>query len=159
MANFRAKMMSSSVSEVFLLKMVAHKNGAMTKADVNSIVWLVGAADWMIGAAAGDGVGMFAVPDPVLAPVFLLVILRPVVVIARTTVALAVVVVALVVLAVGGVTMIAAAAIVDAVAVINGLAIGDLCRRRDGGGRQCHRLLVVNCDCMCSWARTNQADD
>ncbi len=50
----------------------------MTKADVNSIFWLVGAADWMIGAAAGDGVGMFAVPAPVTVPVFLLVILHPV---------------------------------------------------------------------------------
>jgi hypothetical protein len=58
--------------------MVAHRNGAMTKADVNSIFWLVGAADWMIGAAAGDGVGMFAVPAPVTVPVFLLVILHPV---------------------------------------------------------------------------------
>jgi len=96
----------------------------------------------MIGAAAGDGVGIFAVPAPVTAPVFLLVILRPVVAIAGATVALAVVVVALVVLAVGGVAMIAAAAIMDAVAVvdaevdkvINGLAIGDLHRRKDGGG-------------------------
>ncbi len=72
----------------------------------------------MIGAAAGDGVGVFAVPAPITAPVFLLVILRQVVVIAGTTVALAVVVVALVVLAVGGVAVVAAAAIVDAVAVM-----------------------------------------
>ncbi len=50
--------------------MVVHRNGAMTKADVNSIVWLVGAADWMIEAAAGDGVGVFAVPAHVTAPVF-----------------------------------------------------------------------------------------
>ncbi len=101
-----------------MLKMAANRNGAMTKADVNSIVWLVGAADWMIGAAAGDGVGMFAVPTHVTAPVFLLVILCPVVAIAGATVALAVVVVALVVLAVGGVAMIAAAAIMDTVAVM-----------------------------------------
>ncbi len=118
MADSQAKMMSSSGSEVFLLKMAVHRNGAMTKANINSIVWLVGAADWMIGAAAGDGVGVFAAPAPVTAPVFLLVILRPVVVIAGTTVALAVVVVALVVLAVGGVAVIAAAAIVDTVAVM-----------------------------------------
>ncbi len=98
--------------------MAVHRNGAMTKADVNSIVWLVGAADWMIGATAGDGVGVFAVPAPVTAPVLLLVILHPVVAIAGSTVALAVVVVALVVLAVGGVAVIAAAAIVDAVAVM-----------------------------------------
>jgi hypothetical protein len=98
--------------------MEAHRNRAMTKANVNSIVWLVGAADWMIGAAAGDGVGVFAVPAHVTAPVFLLVILRPVVAIAGTTVALAVVVVALVVLAVRGVAMIAVVAIVDAVAVM-----------------------------------------
>jgi hypothetical protein len=110
--------MSSSGSEVFLLKMVAHRNGAMTKDDVNSIVWLVGAADWMIGAAVSDGVGVFAVPAHVTAPVFLLVILCPIVAIAGTTVALAVVVVALVVLAVGGVAVIAAAAILDAVAVM-----------------------------------------
>ncbi len=110
--------MSLSGSEVFSLKMAAHRNGAMTKANVNSIVWLVGAADWMIGAAAGDGVGVFAVPAPVTAPVFLLVILRPILAIAGTTVALAVVVVALVVLAVGGVSVIAVAAIVDAVAVM-----------------------------------------
>jgi hypothetical protein len=111
-------MMSSSGSEVFSLKMVAHRNGAMTKADVNSIVWLVGAGDWMIGAAAGDGVGVFAVPARITAHVFLLVILHPVVAIAGATVALAVVVVALVVLAVGGVAVIAAAAIVDAVPVM-----------------------------------------
>jgi hypothetical protein len=111
-------MMSLSGSDVFLLEMVVHRNGAMTKTNVNSIVWLVGAADWMIGAAAGDGVGVFAVPAPVTAPVFLLVILHPVVAVAGTTVALAVVVVALVVLAVEGVAMIAAAAIVDAVAVM-----------------------------------------
>jgi hypothetical protein len=111
-------MMSLSGSEVFLLKMAAHRNEAMTTANVNSIVWLVGAADWMIGAAAGDGVGVFAVPAPATASVFLLVILRPVVVIAGTTVALAVLVVALVVLAVGGVAVIAAAVIVDAVAVM-----------------------------------------
>ncbi len=110
--------MSSSGSEVFSLKTAAHRNRAMTKADVNSIVWLVGAADWMIGAAADDGVGVFAVPAHITAPVFLLVILHPVVAIAGTTVALAVVVVALVVLAVGGVAVIAAAAIVDAVAVM-----------------------------------------
>ncbi len=72
----------------------------------------------MIGAAAGDGVGMFAVPAHITAPVFLLVILCPVVAIAGTTVALAVVVVAIVVLAVGGVAVIAAAAIVDADAVM-----------------------------------------
>ncbi len=158
--------MSLSGSEVFLLKMVVHRNRAMTKTNVNSIVWLVGAADWMIGAAAGDGVGMFAVPAPVTAPVFLLVILHPAVAIAGTTVALAIVVVALVVLAVGGVAMIAAAAIMDAVAVvdaevdkvINGHAIGDLRRRRDRGGHQCHHLLVVNSDCMRSQAHTNQAD-
>ncbi len=110
--------MSLSGSEVFSLKMAVHRNGAMTKADVNSIVWLVGAADWMVGAAAGDGVGVFAVPTRVTAPVFLLVILHPVVAIAGTTVALAVVVVALVVLAVGGVAVIVVAAIVDAVAVM-----------------------------------------
>ncbi len=110
--------MSLSGSEVFSLKMAVHRNGAMTKNDVNSIVWLVGAADWMIGAAAGDGVGMFAVPARITAPVFLLVILCPVVAIAGATVALAVVVVALVVLAVGGVAVIAAAAIMDAVAVM-----------------------------------------
>ncbi len=98
--------------------MTAHRNGAMTKTDVNSIVWLVGSADWIIGAAAGDGVGVFAVPTPVTAPVFLLVILCKVVAIAVTAVALSVVVVALVVLAVGGVAVIAAAAIVDAVAVM-----------------------------------------
>jgi hypothetical protein len=98
--------------------MAVHRNGAMTKANVNSIVWLVGAADWLTGAAAGDGVGVFAVPANVTASVFLLVILRPVVAIAGTTVALAVVVVVLVVLAVGGVAMIAAAAILDAVAVM-----------------------------------------
>ncbi len=98
--------------------MAVHRNEAMTKADVNSIVWLVGAADWMIGAAAGDGVGVFAVPAHITAPVFLLVILRPDVAISGTTVALADVVVALVVLAVGGVAVIAAAAIVVAVAVM-----------------------------------------
>jgi hypothetical protein len=118
MANSQAKMMSLSGSEVFSLQIAVHRNGAMTKANVNSIVWLVGAADWMIGAAAGDGVGVFAVPTHVTAPVFLLVILHPVVAIAGTTVALAVVVVALVVLAVGGVAVIALAAIVDAVAVM-----------------------------------------
>jgi hypothetical protein len=90
----------------------------MTKADVNSIVWLVGAADWMIRAAASDGVGVFAVLTHVTAPVFLLVTLRLVVAIAGTTVALAVVVVALVVIAVGGVPMIAAAAIMDAIPVM-----------------------------------------
>ena len=83
--------MSSSGSEVFLLKMAANRNGAMTKANVNSIVWLVGAADWMIGAAVSDGVGVFAVPAHVTAPVFLLVILCPIVAIAGATVALAVV--------------------------------------------------------------------
>ncbi len=61
---------------------------------------------------------MFAVPTHVTAPVFLLVILHPVVAIAGTTVVLAVVVVALVLLAVGGVAVIAAAAIVDPVAVM-----------------------------------------
>ena len=64
------------------------QNWAMTKVDVTSIVWLVRAADWMIGAAAGDGVGVFAVPAYITAPVFLLVILRPVMAIAGTTVAL-----------------------------------------------------------------------
>jgi hypothetical protein len=33
----------------------------MTKVDVTSIVWLVRAADWMIEAADGDGVGIVAV--------------------------------------------------------------------------------------------------
>jgi hypothetical protein len=61
MAASQAKMMSLSGSEVFLLKMALHRNGAMTKANVTSIVWLVGAADWMIGAADGDGVGVVAV--------------------------------------------------------------------------------------------------
>ena len=121
----------------------------MTKADVTSIVWLVGAAAWMIGAAIvvvppldpaprrppplGVVVGVagavavaalvgvvawFAVPAHVTAPVLLHVVLHPVVAIAGATVALAVIVVALVLLAVGGVAGIAAAAIMDAVAVI-----------------------------------------
>ncbi len=114
----QARLMSSIGSEVFSLKIAVHRNGAMTKANVNSIVWLVGAADWMIGAAAGDGVGVFSVPACVTAPVLPLVILRPCVVITGTTVALAVVVVALVVFAVGGVAVIASAAIVDAVVVM-----------------------------------------
>jgi hypothetical protein len=54
-------MMSLSGSEVFVLKMALHRNLAMTKADVTLIVWLVEAADWMIGAADGDGVGIVAV--------------------------------------------------------------------------------------------------
>jgi hypothetical protein len=51
MATAQAKIMSSSGLEVFSLKKALHRNGAMTKADVTSIVWLVGAAEWMIGAA------------------------------------------------------------------------------------------------------------
>jgi hypothetical protein len=61
MAASQAKMMSSSGSEVFLLKMASHRNGAMIKLNVTSVVWLVGATDWMIGAAYGDGVGIVAV--------------------------------------------------------------------------------------------------
>ncbi len=41
--------------------MASHRNGAIKKANVTSIVWLVGAADWMIGAEDGDGVGVVAV--------------------------------------------------------------------------------------------------
>jgi hypothetical protein len=151
MAAAQDKIMSSSGSEVFSLKKALHRNGAMTKADVTSIVWLVGAADWMVGAAIvvvppldpapqwppplGLGkvvavvsavavaalVGVaawFAIPTHVTAPVLLFVVLHPVVAIAGATAALAVIVVALVLLAVGGVTMIAAAAIVDAFAVM-----------------------------------------
>ncbi len=128
--------------------MVLHRNGAMPKADFTSIVWLVGAADWMIGAAiavvppldlaprrppplgvvtvAGAvavaalvGVAAwFVVPAHITAPVLLFVVLHAVVAIVGATVALAVIFVMLVLLAVGGVAVIAAAATVEAVAVM-----------------------------------------
>jgi hypothetical protein len=96
--------MSSSGSEDFLLKMVSHRNGAMTKADVTLIVWLVGVARRMSRAADG-------VDASVDATVLLLVVLHPVEAFDGRAVALAGAVAAAVLGAVGRVAMVAAATV------------------------------------------------
>ncbi len=96
--------MSSSGSKDFLLKMASHRNGAMTKANVTLIVWLIGVAERMSRAA--DGVG--AAVD---ATVLLLVVLHPVEAFDGTAVALAGTIAAAVLGAVGRVAVVAAAAV------------------------------------------------
>ncbi len=87
-----------------MLKMVSHRNGAITKANVTLIVWLVGVAGKMSGAA--DGVGA-----SVDATVLLLLVLHPVEAFDGIAVALAGAVAAVVLGAVGRVAVVAAAAV------------------------------------------------
>ena len=84
--------------------MVSHRNGAMTKADVTLIVWLVGVARRMSRAADG-------VDASVDATVLLLVVLHPVEAFDGTAVALAGAVAAAVLGAVGRLTVVAATAV------------------------------------------------
>ncbi len=96
--------MSLSGSEDFLLKMASQRNGAMTRANVTSIVWLVGVAGRMPRAA--DGVGA-----SINATVLLLVVLHPVGAFDGSAVALAGAIAAALLDAVGRVAVVAAAAV------------------------------------------------